>query len=202
MREKIVAVILAGGAGRRMGSGAKPLRLLAGRPLVFRVAEAIGQQVDATVLNINDPADGYRGLGLPQVADSLAGRLGPLAGILAGMDWTRDNHPDAKWLLSVPADAPFLPGDLVARFGREARRSGAAHAHSGARDHPVVGLWPLARRDDLADLLARGQRRADSWTSLLAAGRVRWADANPDPFFNVNTPEDLTKAELLCSLRG
>jgi molybdopterin-guanine dinucleotide biosynthesis protein A len=202
MLEKTVAVILAGGAGRRMGGGAKPLALVAGRTLVSRVVDAIRPQVDAMALNVNDPSGQYRAYGLARVADSLPDRQGPLAGILAGLDWAGAHHDDARWLLSIPADAPFLPGDLVARLVASARQSGAAYARSGERDHPVVGLWPLTRRDALADLLAAGIRRADAWPKLLNALPVVWPDLPIDPFFNVNTPEDLERARRLCSADG
>jgi molybdopterin-guanine dinucleotide biosynthesis protein A len=202
MKSIVDAVILAGGAGRRMGLPAKPLAVMAGRPLVARVADRLRPQVRAMVLNVNEPLAAYEGFGLPLIRDTVPGRVGPLAGILAGMDWALAQPGPAEWLLSVPADAPFLPFDLAARLLEAAAGAGASFASSGDRDHSVIGLWPVARRADLAGLLASGIRRADSWPRALGATAVAWPDTPLDPFFNVNTPEDLARAEEIGSSPG
>ena len=112
----IIGVLLAGGLARRMGGGDKPLRLIGGRPILDRVIERLRPQVSALVLNANGDPARFAAYGLPVVADSIPDYAGPLAGILAGLDWTAENRPDCPVIISVATDAPFLPSDLVARM--------------------------------------------------------------------------------------
>ncbi|ADH88997.1 molybdopterin-guanine dinucleotide biosynthesis protein A [Ancylobacter novellus DSM 506] len=196
--DKPVGLILAGGLSRRMGGGDKALRALGGEAILARIVRRIGPQVSMLLLNANGPAERF-GVELPVVPDSLPDTPGPLAGILAGLDHVAAAFPGARYLLTVPADCPFLPADLATRLGEAAERAGAAYAASGGRTHPVVGLWPVAARDELRRLLADGERRVDRWTERVGAVAVEWPAEPFDPFFNVNTPDDLAEAERLLA---
>jgi molybdopterin-guanine dinucleotide biosynthesis protein A len=193
----VIGVLLAGGLGRRMGGGDKPLRLIAGRPLLDRVIERLRPQVAGLVLNANGDPARFAAYGLPVVADSIPDYPGPLAGILAGLDWTAQNRPDCPMIVSVATDAPFLPADLVARMAAAAAAEGAdlACAASGGQSHPVIGLWPVRLRGELRRaLVADGLRKVDAWTSRYRLATVAFADRPIDPFFNANRPEDLDRA--------
>ena len=198
----IVGLLLAGGLSRRMGGGDKALLPLGGRPLLDHVIDRVRPQVAALVLNANrDPAR-FAPFGLPVVADSIPDFAGPLAGILAGLDWAAANRPDCPLVVSVPTDAPFLPRDLVARLlhGMEAAGAELACAASGDRPHPVVGLWPVRLRDDLrAAVAGEGVRKVDVWTARHRLATVSFPEEIPglDPFFNANRPDDLERAEAL-----
>jgi molybdopterin-guanine dinucleotide biosynthesis protein A len=192
-----VAVVLAGGLARRMGGGDKPLRLLAGRALLGHVLDRVCPQVRAVALSANGDPARFARWGLPVLADPLPGNLGPLAGVLAGMRWAA--ALGAADLLSVPADTPFLPADLVTRLAAARRAAGVpiACAASFGRTHPVVALWPTDLADALAAALRGGARQIDHWTAGLGVASAVFAAAGGDPFFNVNSPEDLAEAEAL-----
>ena len=198
-----VGLLLAGGLSRRMGGGDKALRALGGRTLLEHVIDRIEPQVGGLVLNANGDPDRFARFGLPVVADSVPDFAGPLAGILAGLDWAAANRPDCPDVVSVPTDAPFLPRDLVARLSREREEAGAdlACAASGGRPHPVVGLWPVRLRDALREAVAiEGIRKVDVWTARYRLKIVDFPEQRPgiDPFFNANRPGDLDRAaELL-----
>ncbi|MDQ0345937.1 molybdenum cofactor guanylyltransferase MobA [Ancylobacter vacuolatus] len=192
-------LILAGGLSRRMGGGDKGLQRLGGETILARIAQRLAPQVSPLLLNANGPAVRF-GLGLPVVADTLPGHPGPLAGILAGLDHLARDVPATRFLLTVPSDCPFLPRDLAARLAAAAQGSGAAYAVSGGREHPVVGLWPVASRDTLRRLLVEeDERRMMNWARHSGAVPVEWPQAPVDPFLNINTPDDLLAAERLLA---
>jgi molybdopterin-guanine dinucleotide biosynthesis protein A len=202
----IVGLLLAGGQSRRMGGGDKALRLLGGRSLLERVIERLRPQVAALVLNANGDPTRFAGFGLPVVADSIADFAGPLAGILAGLDWTAVHRPDCPVVASVATDAPFLPEDLVSRLvaGMEAAGAELACAASGGQAHPVIGLWPVRLRDELRRALVDEDiRKVDVWTARYRLATVPFPEqasgGGPavDPFFNANRPEDLESAAAL-----
>lgn len=193
----IAGVMLAGGMARRMGGRDKPLMTLAGKPLLDHVIARFEPQVDCLVINANGHADRFAQYGLPVVPDTVAGFAGPLAGVLAGMEWAREHRPDCMLVATVATDTPFFPKDLVARL-REALEAGAdiACARSGGRRHPVFGLWPTALANDLrASLVEDGVRKVDAWTAKYRVAEVEFYDVPYDPFFNANHPEDLHRAE-------
>jgi molybdopterin-guanine dinucleotide biosynthesis protein A len=194
---KPIGVLLAGGLARRMGGGDKPLRTIAGRPLLDLVIERMRPQASALVLNANGDPARFAAYGLPVVADSVTGNPGPLAGVLAGLDWAAEHCPGCRLVVSVPTDAPFLPADLVGRMEAQMVMEGAdlACAVSGGQAHPVVGLWPVRLRDDLRHALVdEGIRKVDAWTARYRLATVTFPDRPIDPFFNTNRPEDLDAA--------
>jgi molybdenum cofactor guanylyltransferase/molybdopterin-guanine dinucleotide biosynthesis protein MobB len=207
MRKEIAGVLLAGGLSRRMGGGDKALLTLGGRPLISRVAEGIRPQVDALALNANGDPARFASLDLPIVPDEAADFPGPLAGVLAALHWAQRDHPGARSVLSVPADAPFIPSDLARRLAVAQAGSGGhvAVAASRGRRHHVIALWPLAAAAAIEAALARGDRKVEAMIDALGATAVPFADIDIggqaiDPFFNVNTPDDLALAERLLAL--
>lgn len=196
----VPAIILAGGRATRLGGGDKCLLDLGGRPMLARIIDRLGPQCGPLALNANGDAARFAGFGLPVLPDSLPGFPGPLAGILAGMDWAAGLGADR--VVSVAGDTPFLPRDLVARL----RQSGDGIVLAASRDsrghdreHPTFGLWPAALREDLRARLTGGERRVRGFALSHGAVAAVW-NADPfDPFFNVNTPEDLDQARsFLC----
>ena len=191
-------MILAGGRARRMGGGQKALVSLADEPLVTHVARRLRAQAEP--IAVNAPAadrDRIGGIGLPIVPDTLPGRPGPLAGILAAMRWAAALDPRSSHVLTVPTDTPFLPPDLVDRLRDAVGRDGAgvAYALSDSGPHPVIGLWPLGLADRLERaIVAEGVRKVRDWTGRLDACPVSWS-GTPDPFVNLNTQAEVSAAE-------
>jgi molybdopterin-guanine dinucleotide biosynthesis protein A len=198
----VIGLLLAGGRARRMGGGDKCLRHLGGRPLLAHVIERARPQVDALILNANGDPDRFAAFGLPVVADSIPDFAGPLAGVLAGLDWAAAHRADATWLLSIATDTPFLPRDLAARLlaAVAAEDAELACAASTGQAHPVFGVWPVRLRDELRRAVAEeGVRRIDAWTARHRLATVAFPALPVDPFFNANRPEDLAEAERLLA---
>jgi molybdopterin-guanine dinucleotide biosynthesis protein A len=198
-----LGVLLAGGLARRMGGGDKPMREIGGRSILARVIARIAPQCDGLVLNANGDPARFASFGLPVIADDVADFPGPLAGILAGLEWTAANRPDVTWMLSVAGDCPFLPRDLVSRLhhARTAENAQLAVASSAGQSHPVVGLWDVALRHELRHALVNEDiRKVGRWTSRYALATVEWPTDPVDPFFNANTMDDIAEAERLALL--
>jgi molybdenum cofactor guanylyltransferase len=197
-----LGLVLAGGQARRMGGGDKASLKVGGKTILERVLTRLKPYCSPIILNANaDPARFSR-YGLAVVADSVPDFAGPLAGILAGLDWAAKHAPKIEWLASVPGDCPFLPKDLVPRLhaARIAEKKPLACARSGEWRHPVVGLWAVALRDDLRrGLTVEGLHKIEAWTGRHGVALAAWPDQPVDPFFNVNTPEDLAKAEEIAA---
>lgn len=199
----VVGLLLAGGQSRRMGGGDKCLRILGSETILARIIGRVRPQVRHLVLNANGDAARFAGYGLPVVADSVEGFAGPLAGMLAGLDWAAAQAPDCPWVASVPTDAPFLPPDLIARMLAGLDGADMACAASGGQAHPVVGLWPVRLRDDLRHALTVEQiHKVDVWTGRHRLATVYFPIVGIDPFFNTNRPEDLAEAERLLSVQS
>lgn len=196
-------VLLAGGLARRMGGGDKPMRTIGGRTILERVIARLAPQCSGLILNANGDPARFAAFGLQVVADDVPGFPGPLAGILAALDWTATKRPDVEWVLSAAGDCPFLPRDLVARLNEARARENAqlAVAASGEQTHPVIGLWRVALRDELRHaLVVEDLRKIDRWTARYPLATVTWPTEPLDPFFNANTVEDIAEAERLAAL--
>ncbi len=203
MTEPLAGVILAGGLSRRMGGGDKCLRPLGGRPILSHIIERARPQVSHLVLNANGDPMRFQSFGLPVIGDSVAGFPGPLAGILAGLEWAAAHAPECRYIVSFAGDAPFLPADLAARFLAAVAETAAdlACAVSAGQTHPVFGLWRVELRDALRAALVTEQiHKVDRWTARHTLVHVEFS-ANPvDPFFNTNSPDDLAAAERLLGV--
>jgi molybdopterin-guanine dinucleotide biosynthesis protein A len=185
-----------------MGGGDKALLRIGGVTILERVLERLRRQCSGIILNANGDPRRFAATGLPVVPDDVPGFAGPLAGILAGLDWAAAQAPGIAWVGSVPGDCPFLPRDLIPRL--HAARSAAdvplACAKSGDQRHPVAGLWPVALRQDLRQaLVEENLRKIELWTARHGVGLAEWPDEPIDPFFNVNTPEDAARAEEIAA---
>jgi molybdenum cofactor guanylyltransferase len=201
----IPGVLLAGGLARRMGGGDKPMRTIGGRTILERVISRLAPQCDGLILNANGDPARFAAFGLPVIADGVADFPGPLAGILAALDWTAANRPDVKFILSAAADCPFLPRDVVSRLHQALTEQQAqlAVAASGDQSHPVVGLWNVALREELRHaLVVEDIRKIDRWTARYRLATVTWPTKPLDPFFNANTMDDIAEAERLAALDG
>lgn len=205
MTDPVAGVLLAGGLARRMGGGDKCLRMLGGESILDRIVGRVRPQVSALVLNANGDATRFAATGLPVTPDTIDGFAGPLAGVLAGMEWARENAPECRWLVSIPTDAPFLPLDLVARLWTAVQSEGTemACASSGGRTHPVVGLWPVGLAAELRHAMTDEDiRKVDIWTGRYRLSTVEFSTDPYDPFFNANRPADLEAAERLLAGQG
>jgi molybdenum cofactor guanylyltransferase len=196
-----LGLVLAGGRARRM-AGADKMRIRIGHATMLeRVIASLVPQCRELILSIADPESPYAAAGLPTVTDAVGGYAGPLAGILAGLDWAAAKQPQTQWVASVPGDCPFLPRDLVRRLheARVKESTTLACASSGGRRHPVIALWPVALRDDLRRALVDEKlRKVDGFTARYTVATVEWPAAPIDPFFNVNTPDDAAAAARLA----
>ena len=197
-----LGLVLAGGLARRMGGGDKPRTMIGGQTILSRVIDRLAPQCTRLILNANGDPARFADTGLPVIADDVPDFAGPLAGVLAGLDWAMANAPGIKYVASVPGDCPFLPRDLVARL-HEARADAGqplACARSGEWRHPVVALWAVALRDDLRRAVTQeGLRKIEIWTARHGVALAAWPAEPVDPFFNVNTPEDAAAAERLAA---
>jgi len=196
-----LGLVLAGGLARRMGGGDKALIDIGGITILDRVLARLRPQCTSIVLNANGDASRFARFGLPVIADDIPNFAGPLAGILAGLDWAAKNARGADWVVSVPGDCPFLPRDLVALLHQARLESGSALAcaRSGDWRHPVVALWPVTLRADLRRALVEEDlRKIEIWTARHGVAVAEWTVEPIDPFFNVNTPEDHARASAIA----
>ena len=201
--DQILGVILAGGRSRRFGGGDKGLADLDGQSILSRVIARFRPQVGRLILNVNGDAGRFAEFGLETIADEESPELGPLSGVLAAMNWAAQHQSDCAAVATVSSDVPFLPSDLVARLDAN-RDSGIAIATSAGRRHPTIGLWPMTVRQTIAEALDRRALSVDRLASDLNAVAVVFPmrdiqGVEVDPFFNINTQDDLAAARALLA---
>ena len=201
MPSSIAGVLLAGGKARRMGGGDKCLCELAGEPLLAHAIARAEPQIATLAINANGDAARFAAFGLPVIADTIANHAGPLAGVLAGMDWAAAH---ASHVASFATDAPIFPADLVARLAATiGDGADIACASSNGRVHPVFALWPVVLREDLRRAMQdEGVRKVDIWTARYCLAEVAFEADRYDPFFNANKPDDLARAEDILARIG
>lgn len=193
---KIIGAIIAGGQSSRMGGREKAFLELDSKPVILHVIEQFEPQVDQLVINANGDATRFSEFGLEVVPDALTSLTTPLAGLHAALRFTKS--VDADVLMTVPSDTPFLPFDLAAKLLENIMTSGAAIAASGGQEHYIIGAWKTELLDDLELAIAKDNLfRVKDWAHRAAAQKVEWATEPYDPFFNVNTPEDLMQAQQI-----
>jgi len=198
-----LGLVLAGGLARRMGGGDKARMRIGGTTILARVLTCLKPQCERVIINANGDPARFADTGLPVVADNVPDFAGPLAGILAGLDWAAAHAPEIDWLLSAPGDCPFLPKNLLQRLHQARLAAGTplACARSGEWRHPVVALWSVALREDLrCALTEEGLHKIEIWTARHGIAIADWPAEPVDPFFNVNTPEDAARAAALAKL--
>jgi molybdopterin-guanine dinucleotide biosynthesis protein A len=200
----ITGIILAGGLARRMGDAArgdKAMLQLGGKSILSRVIERATPQTRHLAINANGPPERFSEHALPVVADPVDGFAGPLAGVLAGLEWAREHTPECEWIVTLACDTPFFPQDLVPRLAAETLGGDfdMACAASNGRHHPVFGLWPVRLAGDLRYALVEEEvRKVDIWTARYRLAAVTFSSEPFDPFFNVNRPQDLDQAEVMA----
>lgn len=187
-----------------MGGGDKGMLRLGGTTLLGHVLARLGPQCGQLAINANGDPARFSPFGLPVLADTLPDFPGPLAGVLAGLDWAAENGAEA--IVTAAADTPFLPRDLVARLADAAAEKKVPIAlatspdETGApRRHPTFGLWPVSLREDLRAELSGGLRKIVLWTERHGYATALFAASPSDPFFNVNTPQDMARAEAILN---
>jgi molybdenum cofactor guanylyltransferase len=197
-----LGLVLAGGLARRMGGGDKALLRIGSATILDRVLGRLTPQCSRLIINANGDPARFGFTRLPVIADDVPDFAGPLAGVLAGLDWAATHAPDIDFVVSVPGDCPFLPRDLVARLhaARAADGKSLACARSGEWRHPVVGLWAVALRNDLRRALTQeGLHKIEVWTARHGVAIADWPTTPVDPFFNVNTPDDAAEAGRIAA---
>jgi molybdopterin-guanine dinucleotide biosynthesis protein A len=202
MTSKPLGLVLAGGLARRMGGGDKGMIRIGGQTILERALDRLSPQCARIIVNANGDPARFAFTGLPVVPDDIPDFAGPLAGILAGLDWAAAHAPETDHILSAPGDCPFLPRDLFSRLeeARLEQDQRLACAKSGDWRHPVVGLWPVSMRDDLRDALMNEKlHKIEVWTARHGVALAEWADQPIDPFFNVNTPDDAARANEIAA---
>jgi molybdopterin-guanine dinucleotide biosynthesis protein A len=207
----IVGVLLAGGRSSRFGGGDKSLAMLGGKTLIASAIERLAPQVEILVLNANGDPARFGKLALPVIADDASPGIGdfagPLAGLLAGMEWAGAKHPKARYIVTAATDTPFFPRDLVARLAEASGGAKPAVASSASGVHPVFGLWPVALAGVLRADLVAGKHKALDWVREQNAVEVPFGPETiggtaVDPFFNINRREDFAEAEALLGVQG
>jgi molybdenum cofactor guanylyltransferase len=205
MTKPVFGILLAGGLARRMGGGDKGLKTVGGETILARIIKTVQPQCAGLVLNANGDVSRLANLGFPIVPDNVPDYAGPLAGILAGLDWIAAHHPECQSAISIPTDTPFLPGDLVARLqeARSEAKADIAIATSGGSTHPVVALWPVALRGDMRHALVDEHiHKMGFFIDRHKIAQADWPVEPYDPFFNANEPQDIARAEkILAGLR-
>jgi molybdopterin-guanine dinucleotide biosynthesis protein A len=193
---KVIGAIIAGGQSRRMGGREKAFLELDSKPVILHVIEQVEPQVDQLVINANGEPARFSAFGLEVVPDVLTSLRTPLAGFHAALQFAKSVGADV--LVTVPSDTPFLPFDLAAKLLENSMTNGAAIASSGGQDHYIIGAWNKELLDDLERAIAKGGLfRVKDWAQRASAQKVEWPVEPYDPFLNVNTPEDLLRAEQI-----
>lgn len=191
---------MAGGQSSRMGGGDKPLIKLGDETVLSRIHRLIAPQLDHIIINANGDGARFNDFGLPVIADVLPGHPGPLAGILTAMDWAATHCPQVSHILSLPGDAPFMPKDLLNKLDEALKdhQADIVCARSGSQVHPIVALWSCDLRDQLHHaLVVEDLHKIRAWTARFKLIEVSWSCEPYDPFFNMNSPEDVVEAEQI-----
>lgn len=199
--ESVVGIILAGGLARRMGGGDKCLLPLAGKTLLQRTIDRASPQVHQLLLNANGNSLRFARTRLPVIPDVFPNNLGPLAGIHAGLNWIINKAPNAEWLVSFASDTPFFPENLTEALLSTAGSAKLVVATSKQKLHPVFALWHVSLKEEIEAVLETGEApRLLDWIKAQGALEVDFPAEAYDPFFNINTPQDLYAAEPISAL--
>ena len=199
MLKEIIGCILIGGKSTRMGGGIKSLKHFNNKSIIERIIEKSKKQVSELIINSNNDLD-LKKYSLPIFSDFIKGYLGPLAGIHASMNWIKKNKPNNKWLMTFAGDTPFFPDNIVEKLFNEANKKNKKIilAESNKRNHPVFGIWHTSLEEELKNsIIKHNARKIDEWAKKYSYGLINFSNENYDPFFNINKPSDLIKAEKI-----
>ena len=195
LNKKIIPLILIGGKSQRMGGGIKSFIKLNNKDIFSRILERITPQIEKIIINCNIKEKKLTNYGLPIIQDIKKGYLGPLAGIHTAMNWININEPKIEWLVTLPGDTPFIPFDLISRFKEKlSSKSKIIIAQSANKNHPIIGLWHISLYKSLDEELTKGVRKIMSWAELHPIEYINFPISKFDPFFNINTKEDIKTA--------
>jgi molybdenum cofactor guanylyltransferase len=195
--QDIAGCVIAGGLSRRMGED-KAFVKLGGETLVARAVRRLGPQVSRIAINANSEASRFARLACPVIADTVANHPGPLAGVLTAMTWAKEKGKE--WVVTIPTDTPFFPGDLVARLTSVVEGHDLAAATSGGHRHPIFTLWPVRLAEDVRSVLVdEDERRVNAFLNRYSLGSADWSAKPFDPFFNINTPDGLNEARRIIA---
>ena len=198
--EKIIGSILTGGKSSRMGGGLKGFKKFNNQSIFDRVYHRSKNQVSNLIINSNIVTDDFDKYNLPVFSDVIKGYLGPLAGIHASINWTRINYPESEWIVTFASDTPFFPKQLVKTMYAKAKKNNKkiVLARSFKRNHPIFGLWHTSLEKDLADcILKKNIRKIEEWAKDYNYKNINFENNKYDPFFNINRPDDLIKAQKI-----
>ncbi len=199
--DEITGIILSGGLSKRMGQH-KAFIKIHGKTLIELVKNKSAKQVNQLILNCNEEAEKYKKIfGTKILKDCIPGNLGPLVGALTGLKWVLKNSK-SSWLVTFPVDSPFFPENLVSKFIEESQDKEILIAKSEERVHPVFAMWKVCTKLELEleNALRNKEGKILSFTKKFKTRLVNFNDIGYDPFFNVNTPEDLKKAEQIFKI--
>tara|TARA_Y100001970_G_C14097039_1_gene783290 strand:+ start:370 stop:990 length:621 start_codon:yes stop_codon:yes gene_type:complete len=198
LKNKIAILLLLGGKSTRIGGGIKSLKKINNKKIIDIILATLKPQIDNIIINCNKKEKSITKYDLPIVSDMKQGYLGPLAGIHAGMNWLTKNNPKIDWLITIPGDSPFIPSNLVSCFDNTiSSKSKIILAKSNLKIHPVIGAWKIDLLKDLENHINNGTRKILNWAEKYSMEFVNFSNKNYDPLFNINTKEDLIKAELI-----
>ena len=198
MNNPMIASIMIGGQSKRMGGGIKSLQEFNNKKIFDRILEKISPKIEKIIINCNSEEKKFTKYKLPIFRDLKEGYLGPLAGIHSAMKWIIDFSPEVKWLITLPGDTPFIPDDLVSQFKKKISTNlKIILVKSNNKTHPAIGLWNTDLFNSLDKALDSGTRKILNWAELHPIEYLNYEYEKYDPFFNINTEEDLKEAALI-----
>ncbi len=195
--DKVCIAILAGGLSSRMGGGIKTLKTFNNKTIFERIFSKIKNQCNNIIVNTNEEDFQFKKYNISIVKDLFLERVGPLGGLHACLKWLYIKNKNIDWLVTVPADTPFLPDNLVEKLTKETNNGKykIVMAKSNNKIHPIVGIWHSSLLDNLEKEINLGTRKILHWAEKHSIKYVDFHNSNYDYFFNINYKEDILKAE-------
>jgi len=195
----ILGAILAGGLSKRMGKD-KLFLEFNNKKLIEHTIDKVKKYLKRIIIITNQDNEFFSKNNLTTVKDCIEGQLGPLVGILTAMKWAKDNLSKCSWIATFPCDTPFFPESIIKSFIEESKKKESLRlcASSHGRKHNIFGLWSLNLYDKLKDdLINKKVRKVQDWTEKNKIKNLEFKFKDYDPFFNINTEEDLEFAKKL-----
>ena len=191
----ILGVVLAGGKSQRFGEDKSQVKL-GGKLLIDYILSEIIEEFKEILVVSNSSID-YRKSEKISVIEDIKKNLGPLGGVLTAMKWVKDNNKDYKWISTFPADTPFFKHSILQKFLQniQSEESKLFFIKSNNTRHNIFGLWSIDLMDKLEEDLNKGERKVELWANSIGVKTINIEFQNEDPFFNINTKEDLEKAK-------